>query len=169
MSLARISCVAVLALTTACAGTLKNGIYREGDVRYRVGSIPAGWKAVGLSGNDLAYQSLDSPHSVAINATCVDHDDPPLDVLTRHLLMGFTERETLSQEVEALDGRDALRTRVTAKLGGVPGGAGAGGAQLMFDLLAQLLDGGFCGLHQLAVFRRVRLRFPVPCVRCGHV
>lgn len=120
MSLARISCVAVLALTTACAGTLKNGIYREGDVRYRVGSIPAGWKAVGLSGNDLAYQSLDSPHSVAINATCEDHDDPPLDVLTRHLLMGFTERETLSQEVEALDGRDALRTRVTAKLDGVP-------------------------------------------------
>ncbi|MGV3624058.1 MAG: hypothetical protein ACO1OB_24790 [Archangium sp.] len=119
MSLVR-SGLALLALTSACAGTLSNGVYRQGDVRYRIGAIPAGWQAVGLEGNDLAFQSLDSPHSVAVNATCEDHDDPPLDVLTRHLLMGFTERETVSQRVEALDGRDALRTRVTAKLDGVP-------------------------------------------------
>jgi hypothetical protein len=110
----------VLLLASSCAGSLSHGVYTHGAVRYRIGTLPPGWRAVGLYQNDLAFQSLDSPHSVAINSTCEDHDDPPLDVLTRHLLMGFTDRETVSQSVESLDGRDALRTRVTARLDGVP-------------------------------------------------
>jgi hypothetical protein len=34
--------------------------------------------------------------------------------------MGFTEREELSQQLLPLDGREALRSRHTAKLDGVP-------------------------------------------------
>jgi hypothetical protein len=41
-------------------------------------------------------------------------------VLTRHLLMGFTEREELSQQLITLDGREALRSRHAAKMDGVP-------------------------------------------------
>jgi hypothetical protein len=40
--------------------------------------------------------------------------------LTRHLLIGTTERETLAEETLPLDGREALRSRVAAKLDGVP-------------------------------------------------
>ena len=80
----------------------------------------SGGEADYLNENDVAFVSKDSPHSLAINATCEGHDDPPLDVLTRHLLMGFTARNTLSQGLEQLDGREAMRTHVTAKLDGVP-------------------------------------------------
>ena len=34
--------------------------------------------------------------------------------------MGFTERQELSQQLVPLDGREALRSRHTAKLDGVP-------------------------------------------------
>ena len=34
--------------------------------------------------------------------------------------MGFTERETVSQQLITLDGREGLRSHVTAKLDGVP-------------------------------------------------
>jgi hypothetical protein len=112
--------LALLALAPACAGALRQGTYTEGDTRFRVGPLPPSWELVRLKGNDVAYVSRDSPHSIAVNATCEDHDDPPLDVLTRHLLMGFTERSALAQQTLTLDGREALRTRVTAKLDGVP-------------------------------------------------
>ena len=106
-------------LTSACSGHLSAGVYTEGHLRYRIGALPSRWQEVRLSENDVAFISKDSPHSLAINATCEDHDDPPLDVLTRHLLMGFTARDTVSQGLEQLDGREAMRTRVTAKLDGV--------------------------------------------------
>ncbi len=112
--------LALLALVPACAGHLTDGVFTRGDVRYRIGAIPSTWQTLNLRENDVAFISKDSPHTLAINATCEDHDDPPLDVLTRHLLMGFTARETISQTRESLDGREALRTHVTAKLDGVP-------------------------------------------------
>jgi len=111
---------ALLGLTPACAGHLEQGVYTEGHTRFRIGPVPPSWQLVRLAGNDVAYVSLDSPHSLAVNATCEDHDDPPLDVLTRHLLMGFTERATLEERRFSLDGREALRTHVAARLDGVP-------------------------------------------------
>lgn len=112
--------VGLLALASACAGHLSGGVYTEGHLSYRIGALPSSWQEVHLNENDVAFVSKDSPHSLAINATCEGHDDPPLDVLTRHLLMGFTARDTLSQGLEQLDGREAMRTHVTAKLDGVP-------------------------------------------------
>jgi hypothetical protein len=89
-------------------------------VRYRIGEVPAGWQQVSLSGNDLAFLSRSSGHSLAINATCEDTDDPTLPVLTRHLLMGFTARATVDETTVSLDGREGLRSHVTARLDGVP-------------------------------------------------
>lgn len=91
------------------------------DVRYRIGELPKGWHRVFLEDNDLAFaEDGDTGRAIAANATCEGHDDPPLPVLTRHLLMGFTEREEQGQALLALDGREALRSHFTAKLDGVP-------------------------------------------------
>ena len=111
-----------LALLGACAGVgqLTHGVYSKGSVRYRIGELPAGWQQVRLEGNDLAFLSKGSGHSLAINATCEDTDDPTLPVLTRHLLMGFTARTTLDEQTVTLDGREGLRSHVTARLDGVP-------------------------------------------------
>jgi hypothetical protein len=90
------------------------------DVRYQVGELPSDWRRVRLSDNDLAFFLDDTGQALAVNATCRGHDDPPLEVLTRHLMMGFTERERVSQERVMLDGREALRSRYRAKMDGVP-------------------------------------------------
>lgn len=91
------------------------------DVRYRIGELPEGWHRVFLADNDLAFaEDGNTGRAIAANALCEGHDDPPLKVLTRHLLMGFTEREEKSQRLVTLDGREALRSHYTAKLDGVP-------------------------------------------------
>ena len=56
---------------------------------------------------------------IAINATCSGHEDPTLEVLTNHLVIGFTDREWVSKKKFELDGREAMRSLVHARLDGV--------------------------------------------------
>src|SRR5262249_47550965 len=59
----------------------------------------------------------------AVNSTCTPDGDASLEVLTAHLLMGFTKREPVSESKhEPMDGRDSLRSHYKAELDGVPGG-----------------------------------------------
>lgn len=97
-----------------------DSVLSKPDVRYRVGELPGHWKRVWLEDNDVAFSEPGTGRAVSVNATCEGHDDPPLPVLTRHLLMGFTERQELSQRLIPLAGREALRSRYLAKLDGVP-------------------------------------------------
>jgi len=97
-----------------------NHVLTKPGVRYRIGELPSGWQRVSLSDNDLAFSWNDTGHALAVNSTCEGHDDPSLEVLTRHLLMGFTEQQEVSREAVMLDGREALRSRHQAKMDGVP-------------------------------------------------
>ena len=101
-------------------GQLRGGLFSKSNVRYRIGELPAGWKPVSLSDNDLAWISNGTDHSIAVNSTCEGYDDVPLQALTQHLLMGFTDRHLIKQEAEMLDGREALRSHYTARMDGVP-------------------------------------------------
>lgn len=57
---------------------------------------------------------------ITVSARCRrDGDDVPLEALTQHLFIQFTERQIVSQRKLELDGREALRTELTAKLDGV--------------------------------------------------
>jgi hypothetical protein len=108
-------------LSVGCAtGRLTNGVYAKPETSYRIGDVDDSWQPIRLAHNDVAYFSRNSDHSLAVNSTCKEHEDAPLKVLTNHLLMGFTDREVLDQRLQPLDGREALRTRVVAKLDGVP-------------------------------------------------
>ncbi|PTL84776.1 hypothetical protein DAT35_06860 [Vitiosangium sp. GDMCC 1.1324] len=89
-------------------------------VRYRVGALPPVWERVKLSNNDLAWYTEDTGHALSVNATCQERKDAPLDVLTRHLLIGFTERQEVAHQTVVLDEREALRSHYQAKLDGVP-------------------------------------------------
>jgi hypothetical protein len=114
----------LLALLTAGTGCARlryeNQVLTKPGVRYRIGELPSGWRRVALSDNDLAFSWDTTGHALAVNSTCEGHDDPSLEVLTRHLLMGFTEQEEVSRETVMLDGREALRSRYQAKMDGVP-------------------------------------------------
>ncbi|MEW5739198.1 MAG: hypothetical protein AB1938_09755 [Myxococcota bacterium] len=106
---------------SGCAGGLKGEIFRKDAVAYRVAAPdPAEFRRVDFSDNDLAWSARHTPHLLAMNAVCTGHDDAPLEVLTRHLLFGFTEREKQSEVREMLDGREALHTVWKARLDGVP-------------------------------------------------
>lgn len=109
----------LVGLTVGCRGGLSGGSYTRDGISYRVAEPQAPWRVVAFEDNDLAW-AAPSGHVLAINATCSGHEDPQLDVLTNHLVFGFTDREWLGKTKVQLDGRDALRSKVKARLDGVP-------------------------------------------------
>jgi hypothetical protein len=100
---------------------LEAGVYREGPVAFRIGDVPTDWHPVRVEGATLAFR--DEPHlaSILLDGRCYRKDDDvPLVALTDHLLMGTTGREIFSQETVPFDEREAMHTRLRAKLDGVP-------------------------------------------------
>lgn len=114
--------LAALALL-ACAGcggaTLRDGVYADDGVRYRVGDLPSGFSAVEVDGNDLAFHHREGG-TISVNSTCTDYEDVPLSALVNHLLFETTERRFLLEELATLDGRAAQHVVVQAELDGVP-------------------------------------------------
>jgi hypothetical protein len=112
--------VASVALAACNGHRFHDGVFAKERVRYRVGALERGWRAVAVEENDLAFLSQDSAHSVAVNSTCEGHGDAPLPVLMQHLLIGFSQREKLTEALARMDGRESLRSRYRAMLDGVP-------------------------------------------------
>lgn len=112
-----------IALEVGCGGggTLAGQVYRDEEARYQIGAPPAGWERLDVEEqNDLAWSERDLAAIIQVNASCDPDLDVRLDVLRNHLLFGFTDPEILNEELVPLDGREALRTHVVAKLDGVP-------------------------------------------------
>jgi hypothetical protein len=116
-ALAALSC----ALVVGCASSGFDGhTYHDEDLRFRVGPIPSAWRPIDVAGARLAFRDDAANSTVAVNGRCkVDGDDVPLASLTQHLFLEFTERTQTSQSTVHLDGREALRTEVSAALDGV--------------------------------------------------
>lgn len=97
-----------------------NQVLTKPGVRYRVGELSPGWERVKVSSNDLAWFVEGTGHALQVNSSCKGQQDAPLDVLTRHLLMGFTDRHEVEQQKVVVDEREALRSRFVARMDGVP-------------------------------------------------
>lgn len=105
----------------ATTGVLQNGVYRGTQTSYRVGPLPSDWTPVTVNHqNDLAWHSEAKGAVAHVDSDCDPALDIPLTALRSHLLIGFTERNIVEEETVAMDGREALRTHLTAKLDGVP-------------------------------------------------
>lgn len=87
---------------------------------YRVGDLPPVWARAQVPQNDLAWYTPGTGHALSVNASCDQREDASLEILTRHLLSGFTERQEVSHELQVLDAREALRSHYQAKMDGVP-------------------------------------------------
>lgn len=104
-----------------CGGATFDGrTFDDGELSFRVGPVPRSWRRVDVSHALLAFRDDARRATIAVNGRCGrDGDDVPLEALTHHLFLHFTEREVASSERFPLDGREALRTRMVAKLDGV--------------------------------------------------
>jgi hypothetical protein len=108
----------------ACGGAgahFDGGVYRDGPVAFHVGAVPAGWTPVHVERATLAYRDEAHRASILLDGRCQQRDDDvPLLALTDHLVAGTTERAITSQETIPFDAREAMHTRLRAKLDGVP-------------------------------------------------
>ena len=105
-----------------CAASGFDGqVYRTEQLAFRLRTVPAEWRSVETEGALLAFRDPGAGAMVAVGGRCgKDGDDVPLPALTHHLFLHFTEREVLEQRLIDMDGREALRSELLAKLDGVP-------------------------------------------------
>ena len=113
-------CGAVLLLAACASSGFDGRVYKDEDVHFRVGPVPSSWRRLEVDDTRLAFRDDAANATVAVNGRCgLDGDDVPLPSLTQHLFLQFTERTQLSQTKVSLDGREALRTEMSAALDGV--------------------------------------------------
>lgn len=108
-------------LGLGCSGASFDGqVYRGQGLSFRLGPVPASWKALELERGSLAYRDEARKAVIAVNGRCGrDGEDVPLSALTQHLFIQFTEREIRTEETVPFDGREARHTVLEAKLDGV--------------------------------------------------
>lgn len=105
----------------ATTGTFQSGVYRGTETTYRIAPPSSDWTSVTVDRqNDLAWHSEAKGAVMHVDSDCDPALDIPLTALRNHLVIGFTERDEVEEEVVPMDGREALRTHLTAKLDGVP-------------------------------------------------
>jgi hypothetical protein len=112
-----------LVLVMACAhgDAFDGSVLRKGDIAVHLGPVAPNWRQIDVDGADLAFHDESRGASALLDVRCGRRDDDaPLSVLTDHLVMGTTERRFDSQETIPLDGREAMRSVLRAKLDGVP-------------------------------------------------
>ncbi len=116
--------LSLLSALSGCGGGgghLVGRIYEDSEARYQIGDLGEGWESIHVAhANDLAWTDPRMDAIVQVNATCDPAFDAPLAVLTNHLLAGFTAREFREEAVVPMDGREARRTHLVARLDGVP-------------------------------------------------
>lgn len=86
---------------------------------YRVGPVPATWESIAIPENDVAWHDRATDGVIHVDHSCAQDQDVPLPSLVQHLLIGFTNREVVSEETIPFDSREARHVVVRAQLDGV--------------------------------------------------
>jgi hypothetical protein len=82
-------------------------------------SAPSDWTLTNRGESDKAYV-LPSGNRVSLVSSCNRDPEAPLEILTRHLLMGTRNVGTISRQKRKIGGNDGLYSKVTARLEGKP-------------------------------------------------
>lgn len=105
---------------SSSAVSLQGSTVSARDLSYEIGPVPSRWRPITIQDNDLAWFAPDTAAIVHVDHTCERTQDTPLAALVQHLLIGFTQRETVLEETIPLDRREARHVIVRARLDGVP-------------------------------------------------
>jgi hypothetical protein len=104
----------------ACSSNFQGNVFETDELAFRLRTVPPAWRRIEADGVLLAFRDDEGLASVAVNGRCgKDGDDVPLQALTHHLFLYFSDREIHEQRRVPLDGREALYTDLTATLDGV--------------------------------------------------
>ncbi|MCC6524851.1 MAG: hypothetical protein IT373_19505 [Polyangiaceae bacterium] len=116
------ACALLLLALGGCPASRFTGGTVHGDgYAFTIPEPPGAWRQIAHNQAALAFRDEPNRGLVLFNAHChVDSEDVPLQALTNHLFLTFTEREITVQEVVPFDGREAMHTALGAKLDGVP-------------------------------------------------
>jgi hypothetical protein len=126
----------------ACSAGLQGDVFHGDGFAFRIGALPEGWQRVDVSHAALAFRDTRDGGTIVLNGRCgIDGEDVPLEALTQHLFLRFTEREIQEQGVVPFDRREAMRSVLTAKLDGVP---------MQFDVWVLKKDGCVYDLAYMA-------------------
>lgn len=90
------------------------------NLSYEFGPVSPQWRSIHIEENDAAWFDEQSHGTVHVDHTCDRSQDTPLPALVQHLLIGFTERETVLEETVPFDRREARHVVLRARLDGVP-------------------------------------------------
>lgn len=113
--------VSLAAVSIGCSSHFDGHVYRGNKMVFEVSSVPPSWRRIDANEVLLAFRDDQHHVTIMVNGRCgKDGDDVPLEALTKHLFLYFTERQVLQQQRWMLDEREALRTVEMAKLDGVP-------------------------------------------------
>lgn len=101
--------------------------YRHGQVFlrhdriYRVGELPAGWERMSTRARTISFYNAAYRSSISTDALCGQGvSNRRLDVLGGEIASALENRTLVSEVPFDLDGRGALRQRVTGTEDGVP-------------------------------------------------
>jgi hypothetical protein len=116
-----VACALTVVVLPGCGKQAFDGhVFQNGELSFRVAEVPSSWQRLDAEGALLAFRDPATPATIAVSGRCgSDGDDVPLESLTHHLFIEFTERTVESQVRVELDGREALHTEMLAKLDGV--------------------------------------------------
>ena len=120
-ALFRLGLVFTFAAVAGCGGTTFDGrVFANSELSFRFSAVPEDWHTLDSDGALLAFRDDTVPASIVVNGRCgKDGDDVPLESLTHHLFLQFSDRQIESQNKISMDGREALHTSLLAKLDGV--------------------------------------------------
>src|SRR5258706_15446324 len=101
-----------------CAATAFDGrVYDNGELAFRLASVPAEWQPLEADGALLAFRDATMPASIVVNGRCGrDGEDVPLQGPRHHLFPEFSNRVIEKEGKVDLGGREALQTQRRANL-----------------------------------------------------
>lgn len=118
--LIRAALPAAALIVSGCASSFDGRTYHGQGFAFSVPAPPATWEMLRVKESALTFDVPATGAIISVNGRCDrDGEDVPLRSLTKHLFFQFSSVTVNSEEVTPFDGREAMRSDVTAKLDGV--------------------------------------------------
>ena len=104
---------------TSKGGIFIDGIYKNRELKYKIGKLSDNWKKLDVNYLNLVFYNTKNNAVIYVNGKCKGSSDAPLTILRTHLLIGFKHKKILKSEKLKIENREALHSIILAELDGV--------------------------------------------------